>query len=44
MPNVTIEKMRPHTAVIHLNRPERLNAMSIDLCLELKSGARPDRP
>jgi len=37
MPNVTIEKARPHVTVIRLNRPERLNAMSIDLCLELKS-------
>lgn len=37
MPNVTVEKARPHVTVIRLNRPERLNAMSIDLCLELKS-------
>jgi enoyl-CoA hydratase len=37
MPTVTVEKARPHVAVIRLNRPERLNAMSIDLCLELKS-------
>ena len=36
MPNVTTEKARPHVTVIRLNRPERLNAMSIDLCLELK--------
>ena len=37
MGNVTSEKRPPHTTVIRLNRPERLNAMSIDLCLELKS-------
>jgi enoyl-CoA hydratase len=37
MANVTVEKARPHVAVIRLNRPERLNAMSIDLCLELKA-------
>lgn len=37
MPNVTLDKERPHVAVIRLNRPERLNAMSIDLCLELKA-------
>ena len=37
MPTITIEKERPHVTVIRLNRPERLNAMSIDLCLELKS-------
>jgi enoyl-CoA hydratase len=38
MPTVTLEKARPHVTVVRLNRPERLNAMSIDLCLELKSG------
>ena len=37
MPTVILEKARPHVTVIRLNRPERLNAMSIDLCLELKS-------
>src|SRR5262249_380738 len=37
MANVTLEKVPPHTTIIRLNRPERLNAMSIDLCLELKS-------
>jgi len=36
MANITLEKERPHVTVIRLNRPERLNAMSIDLCLELK--------
>jgi len=36
MPTVTLEKARPHVTVVCLNRPERLNAMSIDLCLELK--------
>jgi enoyl-CoA hydratase len=37
MPSVTLEKARPHVTVVRLNRPERLNAMSIDLCIELKS-------
>ena len=37
MTTVTLEKARPHVTVVRLNRPERLNAMSIDLCLELKS-------
>ena len=36
MPTVTVEKARPHVTVIRLNRPERLNAMSIELCLELQ--------
>jgi enoyl-CoA hydratase len=33
---VTLEKARPHVTVVRLNRPERRNAMSIELCLELK--------
>ena len=37
MPNVLVEKARSHVTIIRLNRPERLNAMSIDLCLELKA-------
>lgn len=37
MATVTLEKPRPHVSVVSLNRPERLNAMSIDLCLELKT-------
>ena len=36
MATVILEKPRSHVTVIRLNRPERLNAMSIDLCLELK--------
>jgi len=36
MPTVLVEKARPHITVIRLNRPERLNAMSIELCLDLK--------
>ncbi len=36
MATVTVEKSRPHVSVIRLNRPERRNAMSVDLCLELK--------
>lgn len=35
MPLVVVDHPRPHTAVVTLNRPERLNAMSIDLVLEL---------
>jgi enoyl-CoA hydratase len=38
MPTVTIETaVPPHVRVVRLNRPERLNAMSIELCLELKA-------
>lgn len=37
MPTVLVEKAQPHVTVIRLNRPERLNAMSIELCLELKA-------
>jgi enoyl-CoA hydratase len=36
MPTVLVEKARPHITIIRLNRPERLNAMSIELCLDLK--------
>jgi enoyl-CoA hydratase len=36
MSTVTTERVRPHVAVIRLNRPERLNAMSIELCLAMK--------
>ncbi len=36
MGTVIVETARPHIRVVRLNRPERLNAMSIDLCLELK--------
>jgi enoyl-CoA hydratase len=36
MRTVTLEKIRPHVAVVCLDRPERLNAMSIELCLDLK--------
>lgn len=37
MATVRIEKARPHVSVIWLDRPERLNAMSIELCLDLKA-------
>jgi enoyl-CoA hydratase len=37
MPTVTTDKPRPHVTVIRLDRPERLNAMSIELCLDLKA-------
>ena len=33
---VLFDKPRPHIGVIRLNRPDRRNAMSIDLCLALK--------
>jgi enoyl-CoA hydratase len=36
MSTVTTERLRPHVAVVRLNRPDRLNAMSIELCLALK--------
>ncbi len=36
MGTVNVEKMRPQVSVVRLNRPERLNAMSIELCLELR--------
>lgn len=36
MGTVIVEKARPHVSVLRLNRPERRNAMSIELCLELK--------
>lgn len=32
---VLVDQPQPHTTVITLNRPERLNAMSIDLVIEL---------
>jgi enoyl-CoA hydratase len=34
-PPVLVDKPQPHTTVLTLNRPERLNAMSIDLVIEL---------
>jgi enoyl-CoA hydratase len=32
---ILVDKPQPHTAVVTLNRPDRLNAMSIDLVIEL---------
>ena len=32
---VLVEKPQPHTTVVTLHRPERLNAMSIELVIEL---------
>ena len=32
---VIVEKPQPHTSVVTLNRPERLNAMSMELVIEL---------
>ena len=37
---VLVEKPQPHTSVITLNRPERLNAMSIELVIELDDALR----
>jgi len=37
MPTVATEQVRPHVTVVRLDRPARLNAMSIELCLDLKS-------
>ncbi len=34
-PFVLVERPRPHVAVVQLHRPERLNALSIDLVTEL---------
>ncbi|HXQ23448.1 MAG TPA: enoyl-CoA hydratase-related protein [Candidatus Acidoferrales bacterium] len=36
MATVILEKPRPHVTLISMNRPQRLNAMSIELCLDLK--------
>jgi len=35
MPLVLVDKPQPHTTVITMNRPDRLNAMSIELVTEL---------
>jgi enoyl-CoA hydratase len=37
MSTVEIEQAAPHVKLLRLNRPERLNAMSIELCLDLKA-------
>ncbi len=37
---VVVEKPQPHTSVITLNRPDRLNAMSIELVIELDEALR----
>ena len=36
MPLVLVDRPQPHTTVLTLNRPERLNALSIDLAIELQ--------
>jgi len=40
MEHVLVEHPRDHVAVVKLNRPERLNALSIDLALELDQALR----
>jgi enoyl-CoA hydratase len=37
MQTVLVEPAAPHVTLLRLNRPERLNAMSIELCLDLKA-------
>ncbi len=37
---VLIDKPRPHVSVVTLNRPERLNAMSIELVIQLDDALR----
>jgi enoyl-CoA hydratase len=37
---VVVEKPQAHTSVVTLNRPERLNAMSIELVIELDAALR----
>ena len=37
---VIVEKPQPHTSVVTLNRPERLNAMSMELVIELDEALR----
>jgi enoyl-CoA hydratase len=37
---VVVEKPQPHTSVVTLNRPDRLNAMSIELVIELDDALR----
>ena len=37
---VVVEKPQPHTSVVTLNRPDRLNAMSIELVIELDAALR----
>ncbi len=37
MATVTVEKPNEQVRIVRLNRPERLNAMSIELCLDLES-------
>jgi enoyl-CoA hydratase len=39
-PLVLVDKPQPHTSVVTLNRPERLNAMSIELVIELDEALR----
>jgi enoyl-CoA hydratase len=40
MPLVRVERPLPHVALVTLDRPERLNALSIDLAIELDDALR----
>jgi enoyl-CoA hydratase len=37
VPTVLVESAAPRVTLVRLNRPERLNAMSVELCLELRA-------
>ncbi|HSV40750.1 MAG TPA: enoyl-CoA hydratase [Nocardioidaceae bacterium] len=37
---VLVDKPRPHTAVVTLNRPERMNSMALDVMLPLRDALR----
>ena len=40
MPHVTVAKPRPHVALVTMNRPERMNALSYDLVVPLVESLR----
>ena len=40
MPHVTVAKPRPHVALVTMNRPERMNALSFDLVVPLVESLR----
>jgi enoyl-CoA hydratase/carnithine racemase len=41
MPRVLVERQSPQTSVVTLNRPERHNALTIELMAELQYVSRP---